>query len=120
MPLSPLEAANRVNEQVTVQMLVRAAKNCAHCSQIFLDSEEDHHDPKNLAVAVTETGKVRFKEMRIDSRKSLQGPGHPSYRSGDAQGKPPSDRSGGSRPNRVRVGAGDGQKPSSMVRHGPE
>jgi DNA/RNA endonuclease YhcR with UshA esterase domain len=66
MPLSPLEAANRVNEQVTVQMLVRAAKNCAHCSQIFLDSEEDHHDPKNLAVAVTETGKVRFKEMRID------------------------------------------------------
>jgi hypothetical protein len=56
MPLSPLEAANRVNEQVTVQMLVKAAKNCPHCSQIFLDSEEDHHDPKNLAVAVTETG----------------------------------------------------------------
>ena len=66
MPLSPLETASRVNEQVTVEMLVKAAKNCAHCSQVFLDSEQDHHDPNNLAVAVTETGKVRFKELRID------------------------------------------------------
>ena len=66
MPLTPPEAANRVNEQVTVEMLVRAAKNCPHCSQIFLDSEEDHHDPNNLAVAVTETGAARFKGARID------------------------------------------------------
>jgi hypothetical protein len=66
MPLSPLEAANRINEQVTVEMLVKAAKNCPLCSQIFLDSEEDHHDPKNLAVAVTKTGKARFKDVRID------------------------------------------------------
>ena len=66
MPLSPLQAANRVNEQVTVEMLVKAAKNCPHCSQIFLDSEEDHHDPNNLAVAVTETGAARFEGARID------------------------------------------------------
>ena len=66
MPLSPQEAANRVNELVTVEMLVKAAKNCPHCSQIFLDSEEDHHDPNNLAVAVTETGAARFKGARID------------------------------------------------------
>jgi len=66
MPLTPLEAANRVNEPVTVEMLVRAAKNCPHCSQIFLDSEEDHHDPNNLAVAVTETGAARFKGARMD------------------------------------------------------
>jgi DNA/RNA endonuclease YhcR with UshA esterase domain len=66
MPLSPLEAANRVNEQVTVEMLVKAAKNCGLCSQIFLDSEENHHDPKNMAVAVTESGKIGFKRMRID------------------------------------------------------
>ena len=66
MPLSPQEAANRVNEQVTVEMLVKAAKNCPHCSQIFLDSEEDHHDPNNLAVAVTETGAARFKGARVD------------------------------------------------------
>jgi hypothetical protein len=34
MPLSPLEAANRINEQVTVEMLERAAKNCPHCSGV--------------------------------------------------------------------------------------
>jgi hypothetical protein len=66
MPLSPLEAVNRVNEQITVQMLVKAAKNCQRCSLMFLDSEEDHHDPKNFAVAVTEIGKGEFKEAKID------------------------------------------------------
>jgi len=48
MPISPQEASSRINEYVIVEMLVKAAKNCPHCSQIFLDSEEDHHDPKNL------------------------------------------------------------------------
>jgi hypothetical protein len=66
MPRIFPEAASRINEQITVEMLVKAAKNCAHCSQVFLDSEEDHHDPKNMAVAVTETGKARFNEMSID------------------------------------------------------
>ena len=66
MPLSPLEAASRVNEPVTVEMLVKAAKNCPHCSRIFLDSEEDHRDRSNLAVAVTETGAARFKGARIN------------------------------------------------------
>jgi hypothetical protein len=66
MPLSPQEAVTRINEQVTVEMLVKAAKNCQHCSQIFLDSEEDHHDSKNLAVAVTRTGKANFAETKID------------------------------------------------------
>ena len=66
MPLSPPEARTRINEQVTVEMPVKAAKNCPHCFQIFLDSEEDHHDPNNLAVAVTETGAARFKGARVD------------------------------------------------------
>jgi DNA/RNA endonuclease YhcR with UshA esterase domain len=66
MPISPLEAASRVNEQVTVEMLLKAAKNCPHWSQVFMDSEEDHRDLKNMAVAVTETGKAKFKEMKID------------------------------------------------------
>jgi DNA/RNA endonuclease YhcR with UshA esterase domain len=66
MHLSPQEAAGRIGEHVTVEMLVKAAKNCGHCSQVFLDSEADHHDPKNLALAVTETGKAKFKDMRID------------------------------------------------------
>ncbi len=66
MPVSPLEATIRVNEQVTVEMLVKAAKNCPHCSQIFLDSQEDHHDPDNLAVAVSSIGKTKFNEARIE------------------------------------------------------
>jgi hypothetical protein len=53
MPLSPPEATNRVNERVTVEMVVKAAKNCPHCSQVILDSETDHHDPKNMGVAIT-------------------------------------------------------------------
>jgi hypothetical protein len=66
MPLTPREAVRRFNERVTVVMLVREAKNCPHCGQIFLDSEADHHDPNHLAVAVTETGAARFKGSRID------------------------------------------------------
>ena len=66
MPLTPLEAVSRINKQVTVEMFVKAAKNCPHCLQIFLDSEEDHHDPNNLAVTVTGSGAARFKEARID------------------------------------------------------
>jgi hypothetical protein len=66
MPLSAPEARTRINERVTVEMLVRAAKNCRRCSLMFLDSEEDHHDPKNFAVAVTDSGKARYKEAEID------------------------------------------------------
>src|SRR6516162_7355236 len=66
MPLTAPEARTRINEQVTVEMPVKAAKNCQHCSLIFLDSEEDHHDAKNFAVAVTEIGKGKFREAKID------------------------------------------------------
>ena len=66
MPLSAPEARTRINEQITVEMFVQAAKNCQRCSLMFLDSEEDHHDPKNFAVAVTETGKSKFTEAKID------------------------------------------------------
>lgn len=66
MPLSAPEARTRINEHVTVEMQVKAAKNCQRCLLMFLDSEEDHHDPKNFAVAVTDTGKARFREAKID------------------------------------------------------
>ena len=66
MPLSAPEARTRINEQITVEMFVKAAKDCQRCSLMFLDSEEDHHDPKNFAVAVTEAGKGKFREAKID------------------------------------------------------
>ena len=66
MPLSAPEARTRINEQITVELVVKAAKNCQRCSLMFLESEEDHHDLKNFAVAVTDTGKARFREAKID------------------------------------------------------
>jgi hypothetical protein len=33
---------------------------------MFLDSEADHHDPTNFAVAVTEIRKGKFRELKID------------------------------------------------------
>ena len=66
MPLSAPEARTKFNERVTVEMSVKAAKNCQRCSLMFLDSEQDHHDLKDFAVAVTDTGKARFREAKID------------------------------------------------------
>jgi hypothetical protein len=66
MNLSPVEAINRVNETVTVEMLVRRTKRCSGSQQVFLDSEADHHDPKNLGVVVTESGLAKFGEAGMD------------------------------------------------------
>ncbi len=66
MPLSAPEARTRIGERITVEMPVMAAKNCQRCSLMFLDSETDHHDPKDFAVAVTDVGKSKFKEAKIN------------------------------------------------------
>ena len=66
MLLSAPEARTKFNERVTVERSVKAAKNCQGCSLMFLDSEEDHHDPKNFAVAITDVGKGKFREAKID------------------------------------------------------
>jgi hypothetical protein len=66
MKISPVEAIDRINETVTVEMLVQRTKCCTTSRQIFLDSESDHHDPKNLDVVVTEQGRAKFSEAGID------------------------------------------------------
>jgi hypothetical protein len=111
MPLSLLEAASQVNEQVTVAMLVKVAKNCPHCSQVFLDSEEDHHDPNNLAVAVTDIGAARFRGAGIDDPafrfkgKTIRVTGVVTLKDNRPH------RSGRSRPDRDRVGLATGYDP---------
>ena len=60
MNLSAVEAINRVNESVTVEMLVQRTKCCTGSRQVFLDSEANHRDPKNLGVVVTESGRAKF------------------------------------------------------------
>jgi hypothetical protein len=66
MNLSPVEAIGRINEPVTVEMLVQRTKCCTGSRQVFLDSEANHRDPKNLGVVVTESGRARFAEAGID------------------------------------------------------
>jgi hypothetical protein len=66
MNLSAVEAINRVNESVTVEMLVQRTKCCSSFRQVFLDSEVSHRDPKNLGVVVTDSGRAKFSEAGID------------------------------------------------------
>src|SRR5579859_3083168 len=71
MHLSPLEAIKRVNESVTVEMHVQRTKCCSGSRQVFLDSEANHRDPKNLGVVVTEVGRTKFSEAGIDDPTAL-------------------------------------------------
>lgn len=66
MILSAVDAINRVNESVTVEMLVQRTRRCSGSRQVFLDSETNHHDPRNLGVVVTESGRAKFGEAGID------------------------------------------------------
>src|SRR5436305_6769388 len=66
MNLSPIQAIDRVNELVTVEMVVQRTKCCTGSRQVFLDSEANHRDPKNLGVVVTEDGRAKFSVAGID------------------------------------------------------
>lgn len=65
--ISPQEAIQRLNEPVSVAMRVQRAKSCTGSLQFFLDSEENHHDPRNLGVVVTAAGAAKFKETKINN-----------------------------------------------------
>jgi DNA/RNA endonuclease YhcR with UshA esterase domain len=66
-PLPPEEAGKHVGEEVTFEMVVKASKDrLAQRKEIYLDSTEDHTDPKNLAAVVTVDGAARFKEAGVD------------------------------------------------------
>ncbi len=64
--MSPAEAINRINESVTVEMLVQRTKCCTGSRQVFLDSEPNYRAPNNLGVVVTEVGRAKFTEAGID------------------------------------------------------
>jgi predicted aspartyl protease len=66
-PLTPAEAIKKVNEEVVVEMLVKATKNrLEKRGEIYLDSEENFRDPRNVGVVVTRTGAKKFKDRAID------------------------------------------------------
>lgn len=66
-PLTPVQAIKRVNEKVTVEMVVKASKNrLEKRGENYLDSEEDFRDEKNLGIVITKAGAARFKEAGVD------------------------------------------------------
>jgi hypothetical protein len=65
-PLTPAEAIQRVDEKVVVEFPVKATKNrLEQRKEIYLDSEENFRDPKNLGVIITEAGAAKFKDQGI-------------------------------------------------------
>ncbi len=66
MPISPVEAIQRLNEPVVVEMPIKRTKSCTCSSQFFLDCEESKRDPRNLGLVVTTAGVARFKEAGIE------------------------------------------------------
>jgi hypothetical protein len=65
-PLTPAEAIKKVNETVVVEMLVKAAKNrLEKRGEIYLDSEENFRDEKNLGIVITKAGAAKFKAAGV-------------------------------------------------------
>ena len=65
-PLTAEEAGKQVGKEVTVEMVVQASKDrLAARKEIYLDSTNDHKDPKNLAVVITEAGAAKLKAAGI-------------------------------------------------------
>jgi hypothetical protein len=66
-PLTAVEATKKVNEEVTVQMLVKASKNrLEKRGEIYLDSEEDFRDEKNLGIVIGKVGAAKFKAAGVE------------------------------------------------------
>jgi hypothetical protein len=65
-PLTPAEAIKRIDKQVTVEMKVKASKNAlAKFKEIYLDSEENYKDEKNLAIAISESCVAKYGKLDI-------------------------------------------------------
>src|SRR4051794_13544952 len=66
-PLSPAEGIKKGNEKVTVRMKVQATKDrLEKRGEIYLDSEEDFQDAKNLGIVITKNGAKALKKAGID------------------------------------------------------
>jgi DNA/RNA endonuclease YhcR with UshA esterase domain len=62
-PLTPAEAAKKVDEKVTVEMDVKSTGGKTNC---YLNSEADFKDAKNFTVFIPEAAMAKFKAAKID------------------------------------------------------
>jgi len=60
------QARDHVGQECTAELTVRASKNAAQRRTYFLDSEEDFHNEKNLAVIISYDHADKFREAGID------------------------------------------------------
>jgi hypothetical protein len=67
LPLTPVEARQKVGEKITVEMTVQAAKDrLEKRGEIYLDAEPNFKDEKNFAVVITRAGAASLKEKGVD------------------------------------------------------
>jgi hypothetical protein len=62
--IEPAEARAHKGKRVAVQFKVQATKNSVHRKTVFLDSEKDFRDEKNLGIAITEKGIEDLRQRR--------------------------------------------------------
>ncbi len=60
------EIRSHVGEECTAEMTVKASKNAVPRRTYYLNSEEDFHDEKNLAVVISYDHIAKFQEAGID------------------------------------------------------
>ena len=59
------EIRHHVGKECTAEMTVKASKNAVPRKTYYLDSEEDFHDEKNLAVVISYDHAAKFQEAGI-------------------------------------------------------
>lgn len=65
-PLTPAMAIRRIDEKVTVEMLVKSAKDLREkAGVVYLDSSDDYKSPDNLAVVINRKACAKFKEAGV-------------------------------------------------------
>lgn len=62
--IQPAEARQHIGRRVEVVFEVRHTKNSEKRKTVFLDSEADFNDDKNLGIAINEQGLAELKEKR--------------------------------------------------------
>jgi hypothetical protein len=58
-------AREHLNQKCTVELTVKLSKNAVPRKVYYLDSEEDFHDEKNLAIVISYEHAARFLEVGI-------------------------------------------------------
>lgn len=66
-PLTAVEARAKAGEMVYVELTIQSAKNfLADRGAIYLDSEKNFRDEKNIAITITKAGAADLKKAGID------------------------------------------------------